>query len=162
MKKVSINLPRQLDLGIRTKLVNGRYRGHDPEELFYLQRFPKARIQPTGYTHNKVVELCSTTPMQLAYGYRVFRYKGEKRWNKEPFSFALEKGRVVEIDKNFTWDNVEVHYVGVIVEPELYKDLDYIKQAGKTFYKERSPFALYEIDFKGDPNDEDDRKVGRK
>lgn len=149
MKKVSIKLPLQLDLNIRKKLVAGRYHGHDPEELFYLQRFPKLRIDATGYTHSKVVELCSSTDMQLAYGYRVYRYKGEKYWTKEPYSFPLKDGKVVEVDKNFSWDNVEVHYAGVIIEPKLYKNLEYIKQAGTAFFKERSPFALFEPDYKG-------------
>ncbi len=147
MRKVSIKLPKQPTLSLRKELTSGRFNGHDPEELFYMQSFPAFRQHKKGFSHENVAQYCKANELELAYGYKVWRYKKDKHWKKQPYSFALDKGRVIDLDRQVDWADIDVHFMGVVVEPLLFKNSDYVKFANVDFYKRRSSFSLYEKDY---------------
>lgn len=160
MKKLNVKMPKQLPLKLRQKLVTGVFTAHDPEELFYMQDFPKLRQDGTGYSHSNVVEFCKINGYDLGFGYRIKLSKSGAVLKKELHSFALKNGQVIELDYKLDWKG-RVHYIGVKVEPELHKNLMYISKANTEFYKDRSPFALFEKDFlKVEPKEDIENENG--
>lgn len=151
MRKQKSPRPQQLELGLRKTLVSGRHKGSDPEELFYLQKFRKGKQHPIGYSHAKVVDYCLLENLKLAFGYKIWKYREDKRWIKEIYSFPVVNGKAIDLAKDPKWTEIDIHLIGVIVEPELFRDLAYLKESNLEFFRKRSIFRLYTKDFKPKP-----------
>ena len=108
----------------------------------YLPAYGYLKTESIGRDpHKSALEYAQTKGLRLCVGYAVHKTSAAKTWTLETHSFVLsESSKVIETTKGFPGEIV--HYLGVVVPKENYRDyLD--KFSRLDFIKKLSPMTTF-------------------
>ena len=168
MKNVSIYLkPKRLPLAIRKELVGNIDNQMDLfthlSKMVHVDRGIYVGSKPLTRSHANAIAHAEENGYDVFLGYFVWRYSDSEPWQYRPHSFCVnKKDKVVEPSAVPKWDDVRSYYIGIpIPKHELRGNKHLIHFNSKSFIDEHSPLALFDLDYKKENVNENDRTVNR-
>jgi len=160
MKNLPIYIrPKRLPLDIRKELIGNIDNQMDLfthlSKMVHVRRgvMLNHRIKNLTRSHDNAIECARENGYEVFLGYFVWKYTDEP-WQYRPHSFCVDgKGKVVEPSAVPNWTSVRSYYIGIpIPERELIGNKHLINFNSKSFVDEHSPLALFDLDYKKDPD----------
>lgn len=168
MQKISIYLkPKRLPLKIRKELIGNLDNQMDLFEhlskMVHVERGSYIGTQPLTRSHDNAIKHAEENGYDVFLGYFVWKYSEDEPWQYRPHSFCVNsKDKVIEPSAVPKWTDVRSYYIGIPIPKQELRGMKHlIHFNSKSFIDEHSPLALFDLDYKKEIDNENDRTVSR-